>query len=197
MSRNTQRTRVRTVCEAPPAPMVFYHVKTSTGPGPPLTALAWHVVWRQERDRFTGGSLQAIKEQRTDRIRVVNRGKQGRAEGTVTLSTPPHPLRHSHAVIFSAQHFLWPHKLSNKLLLLAVPANVSHPLWPDGQESRRADNTFFIATATIFSSNTLSHICSLCLNISLPQLTSRSVFLLISFRYSQCVAYSEGPDEPL
>lgn len=84
----------------------------------------------QEGEGFTGGSLKAIREQHTDRMRAVNRGKQGRAEDTVTLWTPPPrlpPHTHSHSVIFSTQHFLWPHTYSNKPVHLALPTHVSHP----------------------------------------------------------------------
>lgn len=65
-------------------------------------APAWHVVQRQEGVGFTRGSLNAIKEQYTDRMLVVNRGKQGRAEDTVTLSVPHDPPTSSSA--FSPLH---------------------------------------------------------------------------------------------
>lgn len=42
---------------------------------------------RKERG-ITGGSLKAIREQHADRMWAVNRGKQGRAEDSVTLRTP-------------------------------------------------------------------------------------------------------------
>lgn len=49
-------------------------------------ALPSCLVWcMKEGEGFTGGSLKAIREQHTDRMRAVNRGKQGRAEDTVTL----------------------------------------------------------------------------------------------------------------
>ncbi len=103
-------------------------------------------MWRQEGEGFTGGSLKAIREQHTDRMRAVNRGKQGRAEDTVTRSTA-HPSTasshtHSYAVIFSTQHFLWPHTYSDKPLLLALPTHVSHPsdpsLWRTGPAITRS-----------------------------------------------------------
>lgn len=103
---------------------------------PSFPCLAWYGVWMQEGEGFTGGSLKAIREQHTDRMRAVNRGKQGRAEDTVTLYLPPPlpPHTHSHSVIFSTQHFLWPHTYSNKPLHLALPAHVSHP--PDSSPWR-------------------------------------------------------------
>lgn len=59
----------------------------------PFTRSCLACCWRQDRAGFSCDSLKAIKEQHTDRMRVVNRGKQGRAEDTVTLSsdTPPPP----------------------------------------------------------------------------------------------------------
>lgn len=81
---------------------------------------------RTGRSRIHRCSLKAIKEQLTGRMWVVNRGKQGRAEDTVTLSTP-HIHEHSHSVIFSTQHFLWLCTYSNEPSPSALPAHVSHP----------------------------------------------------------------------
>lgn len=89
---------------------------------------AWYEC-RKERGT-TGGSLKAIREQHADRMWAVNRGKQGRAEDSVTLRTPTSAASshtHSHSVIFSTQHFLWPHTYSSRLLHLALLTHVSHP----------------------------------------------------------------------
>lgn len=61
------------------------HTSTLESPPAPPLSPARLVVRMQEEKGFTGGSLKAIREQHTDRMRAVNRGKQGRAEDTVTL----------------------------------------------------------------------------------------------------------------
>lgn len=110
---------------------------TSTLESPPLVRM-------QEEEGFTGGSLKAIREQHTDRMRAVNRGKQGRAEDTVTLRAHPSlpsaasSHTHSHCVIFSTQHFLWPHTYSSKPLHLVQPTHVSHPPDPGLWRARPA-----------------------------------------------------------
>lgn len=68
------------------------------------------------------------------------------------------------------------------------------PLWPECVMNRPGDNKFFHSAApTIFLSDTLSLILSLCLFISLPFLTSDSPSLLIvAIFLAQCVQWWTG-----
>lgn len=116
----------------------------------PLThSLAWHVVWRQEGEGFTSGSLNAIKEQHTDRMRVVNRGKQGRAEDTVTplTSRPPcitHTRTHTvaHCYLLYTALPMAPHIFKLGPALSSANSCLT-PLWPKCVTNRPGDNTFF------------------------------------------------------
>lgn len=121
----------------------------------PSLALAGYVR-KQEGARFTGGSLKAIKEQHADRMRAVNRGKQGRAMDTVTHSTPPPHLpcllsithTHTHPYTFALCYLLHtalpmaPHIFQLAPALSSANSRFT-PLWPERVMNRHGDNTFF------------------------------------------------------
>lgn len=104
---------------------------------------AWYEC-RKERG-ITGGSLKAIREQRTDRMWAVNRGKQGRAEDSVTLRTPSSAAS-SHTL---AQRYLLhtalpmaPHIFQQASALSSANSRLT-PSWPGPVTNGPGDNTFF------------------------------------------------------
>lgn len=99
---------------------------------------------RKERG-ITGGSLKAIREQQADRMWAVNRGKQGRAEDSVTLRTPSSAAS-SHTL---AQRYLLhtalpmaPHIFQQASALSYANSRLT-PSWPGPVTNGPGDNTFF------------------------------------------------------